>query len=147
MIRGATAYIEADVRDTGKLLREASGRLDFTAPVAVVLLAVLHFIPDDDDPYAITARLMEAMPPGSFLVISHASSDIQADTVAAGAAAYNQHSAVSVHPRTRAQVTRFFDGLEIMPPGVVPLGHWQPGPPSAVTTPGLPTYCALGRKP
>ena len=145
--RGATAYIEADVRDTGKIFREASGLLDFTAPVAVALLAILHFIPDSDDPYAITARLMEAMPSGSFLVISHASSDIQAETVAAGALAYNQHSAVSVHPRTGAQVARFLDGLEIVPPGVVPLGHWQPGPPSAVSRPGLPTYCALGRKP
>ncbi len=95
--RGATAYIEADVRDTGKIFREAAELLDFTAPVAVVLLAILHFIPDSDDPYAITARLMEAMPSGSFLVISQ--------------------------------------------------GHWQPGPPSVVSRPGLPTYCALGRKP
>jgi hypothetical protein len=144
--RGATAYIEADVRDTDKIFREASGLLDLAEPVAVVLLAVLHFIPESDDPYAITARLMAAMPSGSFLVVSHASSDIQADRVAAGAVAYNQHSAVSVHPRTGAQVARFFDGLEIVPPGVVPLGHWPPAPPRAVSRPSLPTYCGLGRK-
>ena len=70
--RGATAYIEADVRDTDKIIREASGLLDFAEPVAVVLLAVLDFIPTDD-PYAITARLMAAMPSGSFLVVWHPS--------------------------------------------------------------------------
>lgn len=145
--RGATAYIDADLRDGEKILREAAGILDLAAPVAVMLLAVLHFIPDEDDPAGITARLMEAMPSGSFLVISHAASDIEAGAVAAGTVAYNQHSAVAITPRTGAQVAEFFDGLEIAAPGVVPLGHWQPGPPSAVRRPALPTYCAVGRKP
>jgi hypothetical protein len=112
-----------------------------------MLLAILHFIPDEDDPHAITSRLMEAMPPGSLLAISHASSDIQSDLVAAGTLRYNDRSAVSITPRTGAQVARFFDGLEIIAPGVVPLGQWQPGRPGTVSRAALPTYCALGRKP
>jgi hypothetical protein len=145
--QGATTYIQADIRDTDTILRQAAGMLDFSQPIAVMLLAILHFVPDEDDPYAITTKLMEAMPSGSFLAISHASSDIQAEVVAAGRVAYNERSAVSVTPRTQAQVTRFLDGLEIVPPGVVQLGHWQPGPHRAVSRPGLPTYTALARKP
>lgn len=112
-----------------------------------MLLAVLHFVPDEDDPYKITARLMDALPAGSFLVLSHATADIQSGRVAAGAERYNQRSAVAITPRTRAQVTGFFDGLDVVEPGVVPLGHWHPGPLQQFDSPGLPTYCAVGRKP
>ena len=112
-----------------------------------MLLAVLHFVPEADDPYKITARLMDALPAGSFLALSHATSDIQSGPVAAGTERYNQRSAVPITPRTRAQVTRFFDGLQIIDPGVVPLGQWHPGPPQQFDSPGLPTYCVVGRKP
>ncbi len=145
--RGETAYLSADIRDTGTILREAGHTLDFTQPIAVMLLAILHFIPDGDEPHAIVAGLMRAMPPGSYLVISHAASDIMADTVAAGASTYNEHSAVPITPRTEQQVTRFFDGLELVPPGVTPLGHWRPGPVSVGSLHRLPTYTAVGRKP
>ena len=76
---GKTDYILADLRDTGTILAEAARTLDFSQPVAVLLIAVLHFIPDADDPYGIVKRLMDAVPPGSYLVISHAASDIAAD--------------------------------------------------------------------
>jgi hypothetical protein len=112
-----------------------------------MLLAVLHFVPDADDPYKITSRLLEALPSGSFLALSHASSDIETGLVAAGTERYNERSAVPITPRTRAQVTRFFDGLDIVEPGVVPLGHWHPGPLQQFDSAGLPTYCAVGRKP
>jgi hypothetical protein len=144
---GKTAYVDADIRDTGRILAQAARTLDFSQPVAVMLLAVLHFVPDADDPYKITSRVMEALPSGSFLVLSHASSDIDTGAVAAGTERYNQRSAVPVTPRTRAQVTRFFDGLDVVDPGVVPLGHWHPGPLQQFDSPGLPTYCAAGRKP
>jgi hypothetical protein len=144
---GRTAYVDADIRDTDRILGEAARTLDFSQPVAVMLLAVLHFVPDADDPYKITSRVMEALPSGSFLALSHASSDIETGVVAAGTERYNQRSAVAVTPRTRAQVTRFLDGLEIVDPGVVPLGHWHPGPLQQFDSPGLPTYCAVGRKP
>jgi S-adenosyl methyltransferase len=145
--RGETAYISADIRDTETILREATQILDFTQPVAVMLLAVLHFIPDSDDPHGIVARLMQAVPPGSYLVVSHASSDIMVPTVEAGAEIYNEHSAVSINLRTEQQVARFFDGLELVPPGMTPLGHWRTGGVNVGTLPLLPTYTAVGRKP
>jgi S-adenosyl methyltransferase len=144
---GETAYVDADIRDTDRVLAQAARTLDFTRPVAVMLLAVLHFVPDGDDPYKITAKLMDALPAGSFLALSHATSDIQTGRVAAGTERYNQRSAVPITPRTLAQVTRFFDGLQIIDPGVVPLGQWHPGPPQHFDSPGLPTYCVVGRKP
>ena len=104
-------------------------------------------MPDADDPYKITSRMMEALPSGSFLAVSHASSDIETGLAAAGAERYNQRSAVPVILRSRAQVTRFFDGLDVVDPGVVPLGHWHPGPLQEFDSPGLPTYCAVGRRP
>ena len=112
-----------------------------------MLLAILHFIPDSDDPHGIVARLMQATASGSYLVISHASSDIMVQTVAAGAETYNQHSAVYINLRTEQQVSRFFDGLELVPPGMTPLGHWQTGAVNVGTLPLLPTYTAVGRKP
>jgi S-adenosyl methyltransferase len=145
--RGSCAYVDADIRDTGKILAEAATMLDFTQPVAVMLLAILHFIGDEEDPYEITGQLMAALPPGSFLVASHASSDIEADLVASGTQAYNQHSAVPITPRSREQFTRFFAGADLVEPGIVPLGHWRPGPAVSVSRPGLPTYCAVARKP
>jgi hypothetical protein len=145
--RGETAYISADIRDTDTILREASQTLDFSQPVAVMLLAILHFIPDSDDPHAIVARLMQAVPSGSYLVISHASSDIMAQTVAAGAETYNEHSAVSINLRTEREVTRFFAGLDLVRPGLAPLGHWRPGPVDVGSLPWLPTYTAVARKP
>ena len=73
---GATEYIHADARDTGTVLARAAGLLDFTRPVAVTLLAILHAMPDSDDPQAVVARLMDAVPSGSYLVISHMASDL-----------------------------------------------------------------------
>ena len=144
---GQTAYVSADIRDTDTILRAAGHTLDFSQPVAVMLLAILHFIADSDDPHALVARLMQAVPSGSYLVISHASSDIMAETVAASTDTYNEHSAVSITPRTEQQVTRFFDGLELVPPGLTPLGHWRPEPVNVGALPWLPTYTAVGRKP
>jgi S-adenosyl methyltransferase len=144
--RGETAYISADIRDIDTILGEAADTLDFSQPVAVMLLAILHFIPDSDDPHAIVARLTQAVPPGSYLVISHASSDIEAETVAAGTQTYNDHSAVSITPRTEAAVSRFFAGLELVPPGITPLGQWRPDPVTVGSLPRLPTYTAVGRK-
>jgi hypothetical protein len=99
----------------------------------------------DSDP--IVRRLMQAVPSGSYLVISQASSDIMTQTVQAGAEIYNEHSAVSINLRSEQQVTRFFDGLELVSPGVTPLGQWRPGPVNVGALPWLPTYTAVGRKP
>jgi hypothetical protein len=144
---GATAYIDADLRDTESILASAAATLDFSQPIGLMLLAILQFIPDEDDPFAITAGLIDRLPPGSYLAVVHASSDIQADSVSSGVQRYNNHSAVPIFPRTKAQVARFFDGLEFVGPGVVPLGTWKPDATADPAPPLLPAYCALGRKP
>jgi hypothetical protein len=146
--KGATVYIDADARDVGTILAAAAGTLDFSKPVAVMLLGLLLFVPDADDPWGITTRLTDALPAGSYLAISHAASDIQAEAAAAASGRFNEHSAVSAQARTRAEFTRFFGGLELLAPGVVSVNHWQPGPPPAAPQEAaLPAYAALGRKP
>jgi hypothetical protein len=144
---GATAYIDADLRDTESILASSAATLDFSQPIGLMLLAILQFIPDEDDPFAITAGLIDRLPSGSYLAVVHASSDIQSDSVSSGVQRYNNHSAVPIFPRTKAQVARFFDGLEFVGPGVVPLGTWKPEATADPTPPLLPAYCALGRKP
>ena len=145
--RGATAYIDADARDTASILDAAAQTLDFSQPVAVMFLGILLFIPDSDDPWAITSAVMDAVPAGSYLAISHGASDIHAQSVATANSRYNEHSAVAMRLRTKDAVTRFFDGLDLTEPGVVPINHWQPGPaPDTQREPALPAYAALARK-
>jgi hypothetical protein len=122
---GATDYVDADLRDTERILDQAAGTLDFSAPVAVMLVSVLHVIPDRDDPAAIVARLMGAAAPGSFLCISHPASDIDRAAIE-GARRYNALAGQPARLRDRADVERFFDGLELVEPGVVPLPQWRP---------------------
>ncbi len=144
--RGQTAYVDADLRDTGKILSEAGNVLDFSQPVAVMLLHVLHFIPDGDDPYGIVAKLMEPMPSGSYLVLAHATADLGTPGLREAAEHYNQSSSVKVTLRGKAEVARFFDGLELVEPGITPVGVWRPGPMDEVPTQGLSTFTAVGRK-
>ena len=146
--QGATAYIDADARNTSAILAPAAETLDFSQPVAVMLLGILLFIPDGDDPWAIVARLMDAVPTGSYLAISHGASDIRARDMVTANSRYNDRSAVAMRLRSKDEFTRFFDGLDLAGPGVVPINHWQPGQaPDAQPGPALPAYAALGRKP
>ncbi len=140
---GATDYLEADLRDTDTILTEARRTLDFAKPVAVLLVGVLHCIPDADDPAAIVTRLVAAVPPGSYLVISHPASDIHAKAMAEGAALMNRAIAGTITFRAREQVACFFDGLELVEPGLVPTTQWRPGP-GADTTP-LPGWVGVAR--
>jgi hypothetical protein len=126
--QGTTAYIEADLRDTGKILAEAAATLDFTRPVAVTLLAVLHCIEEADDPHGIVARLRDALAPGSYLVISHVTTeDIGAEAARQAREVYRQ-AGTPGGVRTRDQIQRFFDGLEMIPPGLVNVARWRPEP-------------------
>jgi O-methyltransferase involved in polyketide biosynthesis len=142
---GRCAYVEADVRDPDRVLTEAARVLDLTEPVAVMMLGLLHFIPDSDAPCSLTRHYLDALVPGSYLAVSHASSDIDTGPPEAALERYNSRSATPIVLRSRAEVTRFFDGLDLVPPGITPLGQWAPG--TAIPGPaGLPTYTALGRK-
>jgi hypothetical protein len=123
---GRCAYIDADLRDTTTVLNQAAQTLDFTQPAAVLLLAVLHFIPDADDPAAIVGHLAAALAPNSFVVISHLTGDLAPGPVAAGVEAYNAAVPTGILPRTHAQVTALFGGLPVIPPGVVPVTEWRP---------------------
>ena len=125
--QGATEYLDADVRDPEKILHEASWLLDFTQPVAVMLVAVLHLVGNGDDPYGIVRRLMAALPPGSSLTISHVPSDIHATAMKAMGNSLNRLLTQRSTYRSHEQVTRFFDGLDLVPPGVVPIQQWNPG--------------------
>ena len=124
---GATAYLQADLRDPGGILDRAASLLDFGQPVAVMLLGVLHLIQDGEDPWGIVARLMAAMPPGSYLTISHPAIDIH-QSQANAQRVYNERVATPQTLRTREQVARFFAGLELVEPGLVQVHQWRPGP-------------------
>lgn len=125
---GMTDFIQADLRDPETILKQAARTLDFSQPVAVLLIAVLHFIGDEDDPDGIVARLMDAVPAGSYLVCAHAGSDIPSAEMEEGVRAYNERSPVKLVPRSREQIDRLLAGLEPVGSGVVPLSQWfEPG--------------------
>ncbi len=144
---GMTRYIEADLRDPEEILRQAADTLDFTRPVAVVLVGVLHLVNDDEDPYGIVAKLMNAVSPGSYLVICHPASDIQADVVAESARLYNRTVATPQTRRSFDEVARFFDGLELVEPGLVQCHRWHPAPGLPVEDYEVSGWAAVGRKP
>jgi hypothetical protein len=128
---GACAYLDADLHDPAAILRAAARTLDLGRPAAVLLLAVLHLIPDGDDPAGLAAALAGALAPGSYLAISHMTADFAPGPVAAAAAAYNAAAPVPVTARTHAQVTGLFGGLPLVAPGVVPVTRWRPDSPDA----------------
>ena len=127
---GKTDYIQADLRDWATISAGAQRTLDFSRPVAVLLIAVLHFILDAEDPHAMIAQIVADLAPGSYLVIGHAASDIEAGTAAAMADSYNATSSLTITPRDRATVTRFFDGMELTGPGLLPLAQWRGSSPA-----------------
>jgi hypothetical protein len=142
---GVTDYIDADLRDPDKILAAAARTLDFGQPVAVVLLAILGHLGEADDPHAIVARVMDAVPSGSHLAISHPIDT--SEEMNEAARVWNESSPVKIWPRPRAEIARFFDGLELLEPGVVPLPEWRPDPGAAPAGVFVPHYCGVGRKP
>jgi S-adenosyl methyltransferase len=123
---GVCAYVDADLRDPDKILAVAADTLDFTKPVAVMLLAVVHFIDDDAEASGIVNQLMGACAPGSFVTISHAGLDIDAEQQTDMVRRLNQSVAEKATLRDRAGVSRLFDGLELVEPGVVRVSTWRP---------------------
>ena len=124
---GRTDYLDADLRETDKILDHARELLDFSQPVAVMLVAVLHLIGPEDHPYSIVSQLMDAVPPGSYLLLSHVASDIEPEKMAEAAKRYNRMARETQRHRSHAEVERFFDGLELQEPGVVAVQQWRPG--------------------
>jgi O-methyltransferase involved in polyketide biosynthesis len=142
---GATAYVDADLRDPDAILAAAAEVLDFSRPVAVMLVAILQHVSDAYDPHAIVARLAAAVPPGSYLALSHPARDIEAEAMAKVAEAMNETVAEGVTFRTRAEVLRFLDGFELVEPGVVPVPKWRPVSDLEAASPTV-MWAAVGRK-
>jgi SAM-dependent methyltransferase len=122
------AVIHADLREPAKILDDPQTRflLDFTKPVAVLLVTVLHYLDDADDPQQIVAILRDALAPGSFLVICHACGDARPDVASAVETVYRSRVATTGRARTRAEIARFFDGFTLLDPGLVWLPEWRP---------------------
>ena len=143
---GATDYINADLRDTGIILTQAAELLDFTRPVTVTLMAVLHAIPDSADPYAIVARLMDAVPSGSYLALTHSASDLLDTEQRQGLEGVNSRLIKQQFTyRSREQVARFFAGMDLVEPGLVRVEEWRPDPgPASAGKSHL--WCGVARK-
>ena len=141
---GATDYIDADARNVAAILDQAARTLDFSRPVAAISLLTLHAISDADDPHQIIAQVMAAVPAGSYLAISHPASDIEPDKTSDLQARVNQLSHQQYTGRSRAEVLRFFTGLELVEPGLVQVHQWRPGIQANRT---LALWAAVGRKP
>ena len=142
---GATDYVEADARDTDTILREAARTLDFSQPVAVMALLVLQYIPDADGPHQVVAGLMGAVPPGSYLTISDTTADIDTKRATDAAERLNlRMGPARLTMRSRDEIAAFFDGLDLVDPGLVPLPQWR-----ALFDPAelINAYAGMGRKP
>ena len=123
---GVTDYIDADVRDPGAILAAAAGTLDFTQPIAVMLLGILNFVTDDDEAHRIVAALTEAVPPGSFLVISHPTREVSPEAVDRAVAMWNAGGAAPMTVRDPADIATFFAGWDLIEPGLVTCSQWRP---------------------
>jgi hypothetical protein len=149
---GKTAYIDADVRNIDRILSSPDLRqtLDMSQPVGLLLIAVMHFIADEDDPWNLAARLLAELPAGSYLALSHLTGDF--DPAAwEGVAAVYRRSGVTMQVRPLAAVERFFTGLDLLDPGVVSLPSWRPdsndlGQPGQPSDAAVSVYGGLGRK-
>jgi hypothetical protein len=142
---GATAYIDADARDPARILAEAARVIDFSRPVAIMLIAILHMVEDREDPGGLVRTLMDAVPPGSYLALSHPAGD----TIAAAPAIQRRLSELMGQPvtlRDRAAAVKFFEGLEMVDPGMVKAAQWRPTGAAEAGAPGA-LWVGVARKP
>lgn len=123
---GRCDYIDADLRVPDMIVQQAARRLDFTQPVAVLLLAVIHYLPGADDPVGIVTALADGLAPGSFIAISHLTADFAPEAVRSGVTAYNALVPAGIMARSHSEVTALFGGLSLVAPGVVPVAEWRP---------------------
>jgi hypothetical protein len=143
---GSTQYIDGDVRDPAAIVRAAASTLDFTQPTALMLLGIMHLVQDSEEPYRITAELMAALPSGSYLAISHPASDIHPGQAEAQKR-YNERVSTPQTLRTRDQVSRFFDQLDLVPPGLVYVHTWHPDSGDISSADAVSAYGGVARKP
>jgi hypothetical protein len=143
---GACNYIDADVHDPRKILREASQTLDFRQPVAIMLLGILNFVISTDQAQAIVHQLLEAVPSGSHLVISHPTTEVGAGPMTEAVRYWNEQGSAPMTLRTRDELLRFFDEVELLEPGVVSCPRWRPDVMEIDEVVDVPQFCGLGRR-
>jgi O-methyltransferase involved in polyketide biosynthesis len=145
---GACNYIDADLREPEKVLSEAAQTLDFTRPVALLLLGVLHHVSDTDEAYSIVRRLTAALVPGSFLAVNHSTSAVSGAAMEEAVAHWNQVGTPLMTLRSPQQIVRFFDGLDLLEPGLVSCSRWRPDiSPLGGQPPEVDEFCGVARKP
>jgi SAM-dependent methyltransferase len=144
---GTVDYIDADLRRPGSILQRAEKTLDFSQPIALMVLMTMQFIADGEDPHGIVRSLVDALPSGSYLVLSHPARDDEVGIANAATSRYNEKVATPMTRRTREEIARFFDGLEMLDPGLVAPADWRPGPGSPPASACSPAFCAVARKP
>jgi hypothetical protein len=141
---GETAYVDADARDTAKIVEQAARVLDFTQPVAVMALMMLQYIPDSDRPQQIVSGLMDAVPSGSYLVISDTTTDIGDGASRVASKINPRMGPTRLTPRPQAQIAAYFEGLDLVEPGLVAMPEWRGrANPHVVVN----AFAGVGRKP
>jgi hypothetical protein len=143
--QGACDYLQADLRDPAAILTRAARTIDLGQPVALMLLAVLQFIPDEQGPYELVSQLVAALPSGSYLVLSHPTDDFNPNK-GESMKVYNERSADQAVVRGQEATDRFFAGLDLIEPGVVPVARWRPESDITVARPSS-MWCGVARKP
>ncbi|PGH45861.1 S-adenosyl methyltransferase [Micromonospora sediminicola] len=139
---GATRYVDADLRDPEKIVQGASETLDFTEPIALMMLGVMGHVREPAEARAIVDALVSTLPSGSFLAMSDGTAT--SERVIESHRQYNESGAVPYHLREVTDFAAFFDGLDLVEPGVVPLGRWRPDSEPTAVVDG---YCGVARKP
>jgi S-adenosyl methyltransferase len=142
---GATTYIDADLRDPNRILQQAARTLDFSQPIAIMLMGILGHIADDDEAQSIVKRLMGAVCSGSYLTMNDGTDT--SEEVVEAARIWNQSANPTYHLRSPARIARFFDGLELVEPGVVSPPRWRPEPSPSGLPAEVDSSCGVGRKP
>ncbi|GAB3485045.1 SAM-dependent methyltransferase [Nocardiopsis coralliicola] len=144
---GATDYVHADVHDPEAILAAAAGTLDLDQPTAVVLSSVLNYVIGDDDALRIVQALMAAVPSGSYLVVGHPTSDVEAERMAQLLEVWNSANPHPMRTRSRAELERLFAGLELLEPGVANAPDWRPDEGTLFRGRLIPHLVAVARKP
>ncbi|MEB3369174.1 SAM-dependent methyltransferase [Saccharopolyspora mangrovi] len=141
---GRTDYVEADARHTEEILRASSRTLNFQQPIAVMLLGILNFIPDTSQAADVVARLVRAIPSGSYVAISHPTTELDGEANRAAMDFWNKNATPPITARGRDEIAAFVDGLEVLEPGIVSCALWRN--PDA-SEPSVPQYGLVARKP
>ncbi|MFE7957496.1 SAM-dependent methyltransferase [Streptomyces sp. NPDC057413] len=143
---GVTDYLDEDLRNVDAILEHAAKTLDFSRPIGLMLLGVVIFVGDDEDPYGLVRRLLEALPSGSHLVLSHTVTHPEMPDVDEAVKFWNEHGTPKLTQRTPQDVTRFFDGLELLEPGVVSCSRWRPDDTDGPEPEEVAMFGGVGRK-